>query len=393
MTEATSEVATPNAQKLDFEIKEKQKAIDEKNEEINKLMKDLEKLQQENQKNTKELLDEFLLKIREYKKEIEKLQAEITRLQASLKEASSTMRNGADQIDAVLASSVSPETKKDEKSDTPVQSSLDTASQNTSQSTTSTPNTQTTSKTQSTQEASSSTQTAPKVSSQETLKTEEPSKPETASQVPSDAQNNRQEKAPPVASVAPVAQVEKPQTPETQVQSQTPTETQPASQVETQPKLTDAQKLAQVQQILGKLESKFISLQAESNSITLTASDLASLDQASNLLQQAPISQSTADQRALFINDEDALDDYIDDRKAKIKQERKKTKKLREAAELEEELAKVRNHNNYNLMKINSLAGINQLLQTGQYLDAKLQIPREQKFALELIKKRDLLRS
>ena len=44
-------------------------------------------------------------------------------------------------------------------------------------------------------------------------------------------------------------------------------------------------------------------------------------------------------------------------------------------------------------MKINSLAGINQLLQTGQYLDAKLQIPREQKFALELIKKRDLLRS
>lgn len=399
MTEATSEVATPNAQKLDFEIKEKQKAIDEKNEEINKLMKDLEKLQQENQKNTKELLDEFLLKIGEYKKEIEKLQAEITRLQASLKEASSTMRNGADQIDAVLASSVSPETKKDEKSDTPVQSSPNTASQNDSQSTASTPNTQTTSQTP--QQASSSTQTAPEISSQEASKTEKNSKPGAAFQTSTEnVKNNAQEQVP---QIAPVAQSENPQASDTQRQTpQAPEASTPAPQaesqqtpqkIETQPELTEDQKLTQVRQIFDNLSVKFANLQAESNSITLTASELASLDQASNLLQQAPISQSTADQRALFINDEDALDDYIDDRKAKIKQERKKTKKLREAAELEEELAKVRNHNNYNLMKINSLAGINQLLQTGQYLDAKLQIPREQKFALELIKKRDLLRS
>ena len=392
MNDATREVVDPNKQAIQSEIDQKRAAIDQKNAEINDITKDLEKLQQENQKNTKDLLDQFQLKITEYKKEIETLQAEIAKLQASLKEASSIMRNGANKIDAVLTSSLSPETKKDENPETPTQTSPDTPSQNTSQSTTSTPNTQTTSKTQSTQEASSSTQTAPEVSSQEALKTEETSKPETASQAPSDAQNNRQE-TPQVASVAPVAQVEKPQTPETQVQSQTPTETQPASQVETQPQLTDAQKLAQVQQILGKLESKFISLQAESNSITLTASDLASLDQASNLLQQGPVSQSTADQRDLLINDEDARKDYIKELKEQIKAEKKASKDLKKIRDLQEKLAQVSNHNNYNLNVMNSLSGINSVLQNGTYLDTKFQIPREQKFALELIKKRDLLRS
>ena len=205
------------------------------------------------------------------------------------------------------------------------------------------------------------------------------------------AQNTDSEKKQPEEpQTVPTAPVVQPKN--TQPAQQPEVAPQQAPQIEIQPQLTDAQKLAQVQQILGKLESKFISLQAESNSITLTAAELASLDQASSLLQQTP-TLSPAEQRALFINDEDALDDYIDDRKAKIKQEKEKTAKLRKAAKLEEQLAKVRNRNNYNLMKINSLAGINQLLQTGQYLDAKLQIPREQKFALELIKKRDLLRS
>lgn len=168
---------------------------------------------------------------------------------------------------------------------------------------------------------------------------------------------------------------------------------QQASQIETQPQLTDAQKLAQVQQILGKLESKFISLQAESNSITLTAAELASLDQASNLLQQSPVSLSTADQRALFINDEDARKDYIKELKEQIKAEKKASKDLKKIRELEEKLAQVSNHNNYNLNVMNSLSGINSVLQNGTYLDTKFQIPREQKFALELIKKRDLLRS
>ena len=381
MNDATSEVVTSNAQELNSEIKEKQDAIDQKNAQINKITKELKKLQQENQENTKELLDELLSRIGEYKKEIEKLQAEITRLQASLKEASSIMRNGANKIDVVLASSVSPETPAPED---PSQSS----NKKKTSSSTETPTQENPEKGEDPAPKDPSQSSNKKQTSSSSTETSTQEKP---SQSPSDAQNNRKE-TPQVASVAPVAQPENPQTPETQVQSQTPTETQPASQVETQPQLTDAQKLAQVQQILGNIESKFINLQAESNSITLTAAELASLDQASSLLQQTP-TLSPAEQRALFINDEDALDDYIDDRKAKIKQERKKTKKLREAAELEEELAKVRNHNNYNLMKINSLAGINQLLQTGQYLDAKLQIPREQKFALELIKKRDLLRS
>lgn len=193
---------------------------------------------------------------------------------------------------------------------------------------------------------------------------------------------------------APSINSEKKQPKETQTPpvSETPQQVQ-VDKTETQPQLTDAQKLAQVQQILGNLESKFISLQAESNSITLTAAELASLDQASNLLQQSPVSLSTADQRALLINDKDARKDYIKELKRKIKDERNAGDDLNIIAKLEEELARVSNHNNYNLNVMNSLSGINSVLQNGTYLDSTFQIPREQKFALELIKKRNLLRS
>lgn len=223
------------------------------------------------------------------------------------------------------------------------------------------------------------------------------------SQAPSDAQNNRQEKAPQVASVAPVAQSENLQASDTQRQTpQAPEASTPAPQaesqqtsqkIETQPELTEDQKLTQVRQIFDNLSAKFTNLQAESNSITLTASDLASLDQASSLLQQSPGSLSTADQRALLINDEDARNDYIKKLEDQIKKEKKARRGIERIKELEEKLAQVSNHNNYNLNVMNSLSGINSMLQNGTYLDTKFQIPREQKFALELIKKRDLLRS
>ena len=61
------------------------------------------------------------------------------------------------------------------------------------------------------------------------------------------------------------------------------------AQQPTQPELSDAQKLAQVQQILGSFEAKFRNLQAESNSVAISAAELTSLDQLSGLLQQAPV--------------------------------------------------------------------------------------------------------
>ena len=111
------------------------------------------------------------------------------------------------------------------------------------------------------------------------------------------------------------------------------------------------------------------------------------------MLQQSPVSLSTADQRALLINDEDARNDYIKKLEDQIKKEKKARRGIERIKELEEKLAQVSNHNNYNLNVMNSLSGINSMLQNGTYLDTKFQIPREQKFALELIKKRDLLRS
>ena len=392
---------------------ELQKKVDDLNKEKGLLLSDIEKRQEsiaatsdkikdletKNQEDTKQLIDELKAQIQANETQLKANEEEIARLNKVISETSAKLASFSKEVKAQATPWFSSKAQNDEKPETPIQTSPDTASQTPQQASSSTPVPETST------QVPSETKVNPtlEVTSQSSTPEKQNPASEAVSQAPSDAQNNRQEKAPQVASVAPVGQFENLQASDTQRQTpQAPEASTPAPQaesqqtpqkIETQPELTEDQKLTQVRQIFDNLSVKFANLQAESNSITLTASELASLDQASNLLQQAPISQSTADQRALFINDEDALDDYIDDRKAKIKQERKKTKKLREAAELEEELAKVRNHNNYNLMKINSLAGINQLLQTGQYLDAKLQIPREQKFALELIKKRDLLRS
>ena len=170
------------------------------------------------------------------------------------------------------------------------------------------------------------------------------------------------------------------------------TQTQQPTQTETQPQLSEAQKLAQVQQILGSFEAKFRNLQAESNSIAISAAELSSLDQLSGLLQQAPVLPWSAEERALLINSPESRKDYIDDLKAQIKAEKKAAKDLKKIAKLQEELARVSNHNNYNLLKANSLASINSILQNWTYLDAKLQLPREQKFALELYKNREKLR-
>ena len=179
--------------------------------------------------------------------------------------------------------------------------------------------------------------------------------------------------------------------PDSEAPQQAQTAETPAQQP-TQPEFSETQKLAQVQQILGNIESKFINLQAESNSITLTAAELASLDQLSGLLQQAPVLPWSAEERALLINSPEARNRYMDDLKAQIEAEKKAANDLKKIAKLQEKLARVSNHNNYNLLKANSLASINSILQNWTYLDAKLQLPREQKFALELYKNREKLR-
>lgn len=53
----------------------------------------------------------------------------------------------------------------------------------------------------------------------------------------------------------------------------------------------------------------------------------------------------------------------MDDLEAQIKDGKKAAKDLKKIAKLQEELARVSNHNNYNLLKANSLASINSILQ------------------------------
>ena len=359
-----------------YDIDQQQKALEDTSNQI-------KKLEGKNQADTKQLIDQLKAQIQESQEQLKANQEEIARLNKVIAETSAKLEHYSQEVKSQMTPWFSSETKNEEKPEITPQSSPDTTSQSTSNTATSNSNTQATS--QNTQQASSSTQTAPEATSQ------------TATE---NVKNNVQEQVP---QIVPEAQPENPQASDIQRQTpQAPEASTPASQaesqqtpqkIETQPQLTDAQKLAQVQQILGNLESKFISLQAESNSITLTAAELASLDQASNLLQQGPISQSTADQRALLINDEDARKDYIKELKEQIKAEKKASKDLKKIRDLQEKLAQISNHNNYNLNVMNSLSGINSVLQNGTYLDSTFQIPREQKFALELIKKRDLLRS
>lgn len=386
--------------------------IDQQQKALDKTSNRIKELEDKHQADTKQLIDQLKAQIQESQEQLKANQEEIARLNRVIAETSAKLASFSEEVKDQATPWFSTKLKNEAWT-------LGSPSQDSNQISISKQAPTDPSQSSNKKQGGDKQTPIPETPSQDNLHPTKADDSPEASGTPLTTSVEKQKVSQNTQSEAPVPQAYQPtqkevqpaQHPEvapqqaSQIEAQQPTqkETQPAQQpevapqqapkIEIQPQLTDAQKLAQVQQILGNLESKFISLQAESNSITLTAAELASLDQASNLLQQSPVSLSTADQRALFINDEDALDDYIDDRKAKIKQERKKTKKLREAAELEEELAKVRNHNNYNLMKINSLAGINQLLQTGQYLDAKLQIPREQKFALELIKKRDLLRS
>lgn len=395
--------------------------VADRNKKREKLLSDTEKMQRDiaetsntiktletkNQENTKQLIDKLKAQIQANETQLKANEEEIARLNKVISETSAKLASFGKEVKAQATPWFFSKAQNDKTPKTPTQTSSDSSSNQVPKdpsqpSTAQQPSLSTETSTQKNSE--NEVNQVPTDSSQSSNEKQEDNAqnltPKSASQVASDGQNNPQEQAP---QIAPVDQSENPQASDTQRQTpQAPEASTPAPQaesqqtpqkIETQPELTEDQKLTQVRQIFDNLSVKFANLQAESNSITLTAAELASLDQASNLLQQDSISQSTADQRALLINDEDARKDYIKELKEQIKAEKKASKDLKKIRDLQEKLAQVSNHNNYNLNVMNSLSGINSVLQNGTYLDTKFQIPREQKFALELIKKRDLLRS
>ena len=312
--------------------------------------------------------------------------------------AAKKLRDLADEIDPTDRSesvALSSESQKKENPDSPHQTALEqnSAQKNKDQASSHTTlDNQTTSTTLDQTPSSPKEQLHPTTPAQNTEQTEPsqdnlpPTKAEDSpevSETPSTTSVGKQEVSQNTQSKSPVSEAQQP----------TQTETQPElTQTETQPELSETQKLAQVQQILGSFEAKFRNLQAESNSVAISAAELSSLDQLSGLLQQAPVLPWSAEERALLINSPEARKDYIDDLKAQIEAEKKATKDFKKIAKLQEKLTRVANHNNYNLLKANSLASINSILQNWTYLDAKLQLPREQKFALELYKNRGKLR-
>ena len=319
--------------------------IDQRQKSLEETSNKIKELETKNQEETKQLIDELKAQIQANKEQLKANEEEIARLNKVIRETSAKLASFSEEVKAQATPWFNPE-----------------------------------SETQPQPQPQSETQPQPQ--------TEVQSQPQTETQQPTQTEAQPQ----PQTEVQPQPQTEVQPQPQTEAQPQPQTETQQPTQTEAQSQLSDAQKLAQVQQILGSFEAKFRNLQAESNSIAISAAELSSLDQLSGLLQQTPVLPWSAEERALLINSPESRKDYIDDLKAQIKAEKKAAKDLKKIAKLQEELARVSNHNNYNLLKANSLASINSILQNWTYLDAKLQLPREQKFALELYKNREKLR-
>ena len=325
--------------------------IDQRQKSLEETSNKIKELETKNQKETKQLIDTLKAQIQANEAQLKASEEEIARLNKVITETSAKLASFSEEVKAQATPWFNPE------SETQSQPQSETQSQ---------PQTETQSQPQ------TETQLQPQTEAQQPTQTEAQLQPQTETQSQPQSETQSQ--------------------PQTETQQPTQTEAQQPTQTETQPELSEAQKLAQVQQILGSFEAKFRNLQAESNSIAISAAELSSLDQLSGLLQQAPVLPWSAEERALLINSPESRKDYIDDLKAQIKAEKKAAKDLKKIAKLQEELARVSNHNNYNLLKANSLASINSLLQNWTYLDAKLQLPREQKFALELYKNREKLR-
>ena len=402
--------------------------IDQRQKSLEETSNKIKELETKNQEETKQLIDELKAQIQANKEQLKANKEEIARLNKVIRETSAKLASFSEEVKAQATPwfESSTKSKKNENPDSPRQTALEqnSAQENKDPSSSHTSlDKQTTSTTLDQTTSSPKEQLHPTTPAQNTEQTEPsqdnlpPTKAEGSpevSETPSTTSEEKQaETSQNTQSEAPVSQAQQPtQTPTTnseknqpeESQSKSPdseapqqaqtaeTQAQQATQTETQPQLSEAQKLAQVQQILGSFEAKFRNLQAESNSIAISAAELSSLDQLSGLLQQAPVLPWSAEERALLINSPEARKDYMDDLKAQIEAEKKAANDLKKIAKLQEKLARVSNHNNYNLLKANSLASINSILQNWTYLDAKLQLPREQKFALELYKNREKLR-
>ena len=402
--------------------------IDQRQKSLEETSNKIKELETKNQEETKQLIDALKAQIQANKEQLKSNEEEIARLNKVIRETSAKLASFSEEVKAQATPwfESSTKSKKNENPDSPRQTALeqnsaqknkDQASSHTSldKQTTSTTLDQTTSSpkeqlhpttpAQNTEQIEPSQDNLPPTKAEDSPEVSETPSTTSVEKQAETSQNTQSEV--PVSQThqltqAPSTNSEKNQPEESQSKtpvSETPqqaqaaeTQAQQPTQTETQPELSEAQKLAQVQQILGSFEAKFRNLQAESNSIAISAAELSSLDQLSGLLQQAPVLPWSAEERALLINSPESRKDYIDDLKAQIKAEKKAAKDLKKIAKLQEELARVSNHNNYNLLKANSLASINSILQNWTYLDAKLQLPREQKFALELYKNREKLR-
>ncbi len=166
----------------------------------------------------------------------------------------------------------------------------------------------------------------------------------------------------------------------------------------TQPEVTPVQSELTEQQKYDKLVSL---LQEVNNSLKMNATgsyvissnQLAMLEQINQLRSSTQGWIGRLPSRTELVDNRYLLQDEVSRLKEEIKREKKAKKKLKKLHELEKQLAGLKNHNNYNYSAANTLEGINQALESGQYIDTPIAFLNERPFIWKLCDNLAQLRS
>lgn len=165
------------------------------------------------------------------------------------------------------------------------------------------------------------------------------------------------------------------------------------TKTEAQEVLNNDQKAQEVQRRLEEL-SKTVKPDPEGN-IIITAEQLRELDTIDSLLKitQEPQSTIHISERTLLVNDKTMRKEIIKSLKKEIKAEKRAKSDFKKIANLEAQLAQIKNTNNYHYQKASLLEQINQALETGIYINTPIAFLKENPLIIDLYKNKNKIKA
>lgn len=148
---------------------------------------------------------------------------------------------------------------------------------------------------------------------------------------------------------------------------------------ETNEVLTEDQKAQEIVSTFQKLHTE---IQPDKNgNVILTPEQIQAFERIDELRKSQVTAQQqvSISERTLLVNDESLRKAKIKELKKEIRAEKRAKNDLRKIAKLEADLVNIKNHNNYNYSKANTLEQINQALDTGVYINTPLAFFSENK--------------